>query len=95
MAQLRRTSPERRVERQIERRARHVEKSTKAFRLAGEIFKESSREVLREKMREARQNLQKSRVVGFGTGDEYGPDEDWDTRDSLNSKSYQDYYRTA
>jgi len=92
MSQLARTSSERRVERQVERRARHVDKSSRAFRFAGELFGTSTREKERQVKRETRQRLQKSRIVGFGTDDAYGPDEDWDTKESLNSKSYQDYY---
>jgi len=79
---LKRTSSERRADRNIYRRESHVEKNP-AFRLAGSIFyKADTRKADKE---ERRQALQKSRPVGYGfaTDDIYGPDNSWDSPDSL------------
>lgn len=88
---LQRTSSERRANRNIYSRESHVEKNN-AFRLAGSIFHEAdTRKANREEVRRA---LQKSRPVGYGfaTDDLYGPDNSWDSPESLIGIHDQDHY---
>lgn len=94
MSSLARSSAEKRVTGQIERRLRHVDKEPALLRFAGEIFKTAMADAARQKIREARHNLQRVRPVGvgFANHDTYGPNENWDVMQSLNNISYQDYY---
>ena len=73
------------------RRGSHTDKN-QAFRLAGRIFQES--DVRTEKRKEERSSLQRSRPVGYGFAnkDEYGPDNDWDSKDSLRRIHDRDHY---
>ena len=88
---LKRSSDERRIDSQVFGREYHVQRKP-VFRLAGRVFQESDEKMTMS--REKRQSLQKSRPygVGFGTDDLYGPDESWDSPDSLRSTHGQDHY---
>ena len=73
------------------RRGTHTDKN-QAFRLAGKIFTDS--DFFAEKKKEIRQSLQRSRPVGYGFAnkDEYGPDNSWETQDSLRGIHDRDHY---
>ena len=90
MAQLRRSVGERRADSRQYSRERHVEK--KAFRMAGEVFAESFERDLAK--RERRQSQQKRRPVGIGFGerDPYGPDDSYETVESLRRTHDRDHY---
>jgi len=90
MAQLRRSPGERKADSAQYRRERHVDKG--ASRMAGDIFADSTeRDVAR---RERRQSMQKSRPVGVGFGerDQYGPDNSYDSVESLRRTHDRDHY---
>jgi len=88
---LSRSGPEKRANRNVNRRVSHVDKNP-AFRLAGKLFPETfARSDFRN---ETRQAMQRSRPVGigFGTYDLYGPDESWMSQDSLRDIHDRDHY---
>jgi len=95
MSVLGRTNTEKRVTRQIERRLSHVFREPREFRLAGALFGLAQKDAARARAKEAKQSLQRVRPVGLGfaTEDTYGPDNNWNVIQSLNSISYQDYYK--
>jgi hypothetical protein len=86
-----RSDIERKANRYTYRKDSHVDKNP-SFRLAGRIFQES--DVRTEKRKEERSSLQRSRPVGYGFAnkDEYGPDNDWDSKDSLRRIHDRDHY---
>lgn len=95
MTSIPRLSIERRAESHQERRYRHGDKSPKTFRFAGEVFNTEPKEKRRSLQKAERQRLQASRPVGLGFGerDNYGPDENWDTKDPIEHKPVPDYYK--
>ena len=76
------------------RRFSHLEKTTRGFRFAGELFETQRREHERSIQREARRKLstQEPIGVGFGERDNYGPDESWDTKDPITYTPVPKYY---
>jgi hypothetical protein len=88
---LERSLSERRADRFTYRRSTHVDKNP-AFRLAGRIFADT--DYRSEKSKQIRESLQRSRPVGFGFGtrDEYGPDNSWESQDSLRGIHDRDHY---
>jgi len=95
MAQLPRSPLERRAESFIKRRGKSPGRQPRSFRLAGDIFNVDAREKVRQVERESRQRLQAERVVGVGFGekDNYGPDNSWETQDSLRYTPDPAYYK--
>lgn len=96
MAQLPRSSLERRVESYVNRRGNRQGRQPRSFRFAGELFNVEARDKTRSAERGARQKLQAERVVGvgFGADDNYGPDESWDTPDALIYTPDPGYYKS-
>ncbi len=83
---LRPTSVERRADSKAFRRSHHVEKETKSMRFAGELFG------IEKKNKEVRPSGN-PRGLGFADKDKFGPDDNWDTKDPLNSTHDPTYYR--
>jgi hypothetical protein len=94
MANIAPTGSERRAESFGARRFSHLEKTTRGFRFAGELFQTAERERSRRQDREARRKLSSSEPVGVGFGerDNYGPDESWDTADPIKYTPVPEYY---
>ncbi len=82
------TRQQKRADSAAYRRSHHVDRSPKRFRLAGEVFG------IEEKNNPDRPSG-KFREVGFADKDKYGPDNDWKTREVINSTlgpvDYSDY----
>lgn len=95
MAQLSRSSLERRVESFVKRRGKGPGREPHSFRFAGELFNTAAKDKVRIADKESRQRLQSERVVGIGFGekDNYGPDNTWDTPDALTYTPDPAYYR--
>lgn len=96
MAELQRSLPERRAKSFVERRANAGSRVGRSFRLAGELFNTQVREKERSLIKKAKDSLQKNRPVGvgFGIGDDYGPDESWDSQDTIKYTPSPDYYKS-
>lgn len=90
MASLRRSSVEKRVDRYGNRRLFHTEKTPKFFRFAGELFGLDDK-----KIKNKFNVLQLTRPVGLGFGEKdlFGPDNSWETQDSLMYTPYPEYYK--
>ena len=88
---LGRSLVEKKADSYVYRRSTHVDKNP-AFRLAGKIFQE--KDYLDEKVRSERSSLMKSRPTGYGFGnkDEYGPDNDYSSVESLRRIHDRDHY---
>ena len=95
MSQLPRSPLERRAESFINRRGNRPGREPHSFRFAGDIFNVEAREKKRNIEQEARRKLQAERVVGIGFGekDNYGPDNSWDTPDTLRYTPDPAYYK--
>lgn len=95
MAQLPRSSLERRAESYMNRRGNREGRQPRSFRFAGELFNIEARDKERRFAQESRQRLQSERVVGVGFGerDNYGPDNSWETRDAISYTPDPAYYR--
>ena len=96
MAELPRSLGERRAESFVERRANAGSREKRSFRLAGELFNTEAREKERELIKQAKDRLQRKRPVGvgFGTNDNYGPDESWESQDPIKYTPFPDYYKS-
>lgn len=96
MAQLSRSPLERRAESFEQRRYRHVDREPRFHRFAGQLFGVELRDRERSQANSVRSRLQSSRPVGlgFGENDSYGPDNSWDTKDSIKYIPYPNYYKT-
>lgn len=96
MSELRRNAAERRAESFGNRRVSHVDKASRLFRFAGELFGTAAKERAKTQQLEVRRRLQASRAVGVGFGerDDYGPDNSWETQDALTYTPSPEYYKT-
>ena len=83
---LGRPAQERKADSRMYRRSEHVGKEPKRHRLAGQVFG------IKPKNREDRPST-KTRGLGFAEEDKFGPDENWNTKDPLNSTIDPTYYR--
>lgn len=94
MSGIPRLGVERRLESFEKRRYYHVEKEPHLHRFAGELFGLGLKDRARKQEKSARSRLQASRPVGLGFGerDSYGPDENWDTRDTIEYRPAPSYY---
>lgn len=80
---IRSHSKERRVDSNIYRRSEHVDKENKRYRIAGEIFGV-----------EKPKRLQGNRLlVGFANKDNYGPDNNWNSVETIDSTLSPTYYK--
>lgn len=88
------TGIERRAESFGSRRFSHLEKTTRGFRFAGELFQTAEADRGRRQEREGRRKLSTTEPVGVGFGerDNYGPDESWDTKDPITYTPVPQYY---
>lgn len=96
MAQLSRSSAERRAESFGQRRHHHVDRDPKFHRFAGDLLGVELREKTRQQDKRQRVKLQGSRPVGVGFGekDNFGPDDSWDTKDPIEYTPSPSYYKT-
>lgn len=95
MSQLPRSPLERRADSYVNRRGMGPRREPRSFRLAGEIFNTNARDKTRTIEQRARRSLQAERVVGVGFGekDNYGPDNSWETPDTLTYTPDPAYYK--
>jgi hypothetical protein len=91
---LRKHGGEKKADSRLFRRSHHVDKEPKSHRFAGELFGLDLKEKTINKAKERARNTQSVRPVGvgFGTKDKYGPDESWDSRETIEYKPVPDYY---
>ena len=79
---------QRRVDRAATRRAEHIEEEAPAYRFAGQIFG------IDNPARTKNSPHTSPKGVGFGVGDGYGPDDDYDSVEPLSSTLDPTYYRS-
>ena len=85
---------ERKAESALFRRSHHVNKNPRTHRFAGEMFGVDLKEKRQEQSRERRRATQSSQPIGygFGTKDNYGPDESWESKEVIEYKPVPEYY---